>query len=131
MTNDIFTHEVSVDLTIYIYILDLIGIIDALNNIIKKEKLQYWMFCKTFYDPTNLGGRLFISKDCNLKFEEKDDNNLDVYLKYGIEEKNTIEYNSAQLDIDGGKFKYLRCSGCTESNCISCKLRNFLKNGRI
>ena len=131
MTNDIFTHEVSVDLTIYIYILDLIGIIDALNNIIKKEKLQYWMFCKTFYDPANLGGRLFISKDCNLKFEEKDDNNLDVYLKYGIEEKNTIEYNSAQLDIDGEKFKYLRCSGCTESNCISCKLRNFLKNEKL
>jgi len=127
MTDDIFTHEVSVDLTIYIYILDLIGIINALNNIIKKEKLQYWIFSKFIYDKEDFGSTLTSRQYGCLKFEEKGGNNYNLYLNYAPK-KDYVKYHSGQLDVDGGCFKYLRCSGCNNDNCVSCKLRKFLEN---
>ena len=127
MTTDIFTHEVSVDLTIYIYILDLIGIINALNNIIKKEKLQYWIFAKFMYNKKDFGGTLTSRQYGYLKFEEKGGNNYNLYLNYAPK-KDYVKYHSGQLDVEGERFKYLRCTGCTEDNCVSCKLRKFLEN---
>ena len=128
MTTDIFTHEISVDLTIYIYILDLIGIIDALNNIIKKEKLQYWIFAKFMYNKKDFGGTLTSREYGCLKFEEIDGNNYNIHLDYMPPKKDFTRYHSGQLDVEGESFKYLRCSGCTEDNCVSCKLRKFLEN---
>ena len=131
MTTDIFNHEVSVDLTIYIYILDLIGIINALNNIIKKEKLQYWIFSKFMYDKDDLGSTLISKQFGCLKVVENSDNNYNLYLNYIPPKENFTRYYSGQLDVEGEKFKYLRCDGCTEDNCVSCKLRNFLKNEKL
>ena len=108
----------------------LIGIINALDNIIKKEKLQYWIFSKFIYDKEDFGSTLNSRQYGCLKFEENGGNNYNLYLNY-LPKKDHVKYHSGRLDVEGGCFKYLRCAGCTEDNCVSCKLRDFLKNEKL
>ena len=135
MTEDIFTHEISVDLTIYVYILDLIGIINALNNVIKKEKLQYWIFLKFLRGKGKLESYLDFAKGGFLNFIENEDKILNLDLTYDIlynsKLNNCYSYKSGQLDIESERFKYLRCSGCNNDNCVSCKLREFLQKEKM
>ena len=126
MTNDIFNHEISLDLQIYRYILKLEGFIDALNNIIKKDKIQYDFF--TNFDGSNTNDITEIYKKNN-----------DYFLEYEYNTINKNSYNKFRTIYHGifycenEPFKYVRCQEeCKNgTNCISCKLRNLLNNEDI
>jgi len=119
--NEIFNHKISLDLQIYRYILDLEGFTTALDNIIKDEKIQYWVIDK--YDPNKI-----ISK---IEFKEEiiDENDINFKFKFVDEDLNIEDnvFRSGDCYIDDEKFKYLRCNGCNDKNCISCKLRKLLE----
>ena len=134
MTKDIFSHEIALDLQIYRYILKLEGFIEALDNIIKRDRIQYDFF--TEYSNFNGGYNAEI-------FKKKDNYYLDYYSKIDI--KNYEKFKDIYSGIFYIKdkffkyvpFKYVRCEKdkCDydkkEEYCISCKLRNLLEKENI
>ena len=127
MTNDIFTEEVTLELISYIYILKKRGFIDALNNIFNQNIVfySYLKFLNTRSETIQITEFYFD------EFEE--DNNIKCKIsvnKDGLS-KNCKERTSGSLYINDEKFKYLRCKGCNDSNCICCRLRIFLEEQKI
>ena len=119
--NEIFNHKIALELQIYRYILNLEGFTNILDNIIIDEKFQFWVIDK--YDKT---GNIF----SKIQFNEENvnENNINFKFKF-IKENSNIKdniYRSGDCYIDEEKFKYLRCDGCNDKNCLSCKLRNLL-----
>ena len=128
MTKDVFSHEISLDLQIYRYILKLEGIIKALDNIFK-QKVQYDFYTEYSDDKAGYNAEIF----------NKDDN---YYLDY-YSDIDTKKYKwfkniySGIFYIKNEPLKYVRCEKdkCNyderEKYCISCKLRNLLEKENI
>ena len=130
MTKDVFTHGISLDLQIYRYILKLEGFVDALDEIIKKDKIRYDFFFNYeksaycyFTDILKKGENEYL---LNYDYMNDDDLTKLGYKKYK-------EIYSGIFYIDNVPFKYLKCNKkCINGNyCISCKLRNLLENENI
>ena len=113
--NEVFNYQVAIDLQIYRHILYLFNFTSALDEIFKNEiKYYFTMFntCNKMY------GYNLIGKD-------------DYYTTTELFNKKD-DVSSGLFTVNNEKFKYLRCKGsCKDNNCISCKLREFLKNEKI
>ena len=115
--NEVFNHQIALDLQIYRYILKLEGFITAFDNIFTKNT-QYWFLY------------LFAKSNANtwrpsvIKIAE---NNYKFGLS--IDKKDCLEVDTGDFCVENEKFKYLRCKdGCKNGdNCVSCKLRKLLK----
>ena len=138
MTNDIFTHEAAMTFITFVYLLTELGITDALSQIITNNKITYW----SYYNISTQGnGKDLHDSRCeNFIMKQTNDNKYDVYACTNSDDdeendnsndeiKNNNEsktYANGSIYIENKKYKYLRCDGCNDENCVSCKLRNFL-----
>ena len=149
MTNDIFTHEAAITFITFVYILQELGIINALSQIITNKKITYWSYYNIMTDKD--GKDLYYPKCENFIMKQIGKGKYDVYACTNSDDdedayddndeiKNNNEsktYANGYIYIDNKKYKYLRCDGCNDRNCVSCKLRDFLikeglldKNGK-
>ena len=132
MTEDIFNNEAAIMFISYLIILKQLGITDALEKILKADKVTYWLYYRYGYIKKNEGHN-YIDIDRLTSFEVSKYNENDKII-YDINSGNyrkesnqgAKEYNNGSIFIDNTEFKFLRCSGCNNSDCVSCKLRNFL-----
>ena len=138
MTNDIFTHEAAITFITFVYLLQELGITNALSQIILNNKITYW----SYYNISTQGnGKSLHDSRCeNFIMKQIDNKNYNVYACTNSDDdedayddndeiKNNNEsktYANGSIFIDNKKYKYLRCDGCNDGNCVSCKLRNFL-----
>ena len=147
MTNDIFNSEAAITFITYILILRYYGIDYALSKIITKDKLNYW----SYYNFTTQNDKTYIMDVHSDSFymQEKKEADKTIYnvfiddnlIPNGYNSDNLPEdikeYNNGQIDVENEAFKYLRCDGCNNANCVSCKFRDLLikenlldKNGK-
>ena len=127
MTNDIFTKEVTLELISYIDILKEKGFIDALNNIFNQNIVFY-----SYLRFLNDGNHERQINEFYLEIIEEDDS---VKCKISINKaklsNNCKRIYSGEIYVNDEEFKYFRCNGCNDINCISCKLRKFLEEQGI
>ena len=127
MTNDIFTKEVTLELISYIDILKEKGFIDALNNIFSQNIVfySYLRFLNCLSDSYDID---------NFYLEVVEEDNI-IKIKISVNKaklsNNCKKIESGEIYVNEEKFKYFRCKGCNDINCISCKLRKFLEEQGI
>ena len=143
MTNDIFTHEAAMTFITFVYLLTELGITDALSQIITNNKITYW----SYYNISTQGnGKSLHDSRCeNFIMKQIDNKNYNVYACTNLDDDDDDDddnnnnndndeinnnesktYANGSIYIKNKKYKYLRCDGCNDGNCVSCKLRNFL-----
>ena len=138
MTNDIFTHEAAITFITFVYLLQELGITNALSQIILNKKITYWSYYNIMTDKD--GKNLYYPKCENFIMKQISKGEYNVYACTNSDDdedayddndeiKNNNEsktYANGSIYIDNKKYKYLRCDGCNDGNCVSCKLRDFL-----
>ena len=127
MTNDIFTKEVTLELISYIDILKEKGFIDALNYIFS-QNIVFYMYLRFL----NCLGEVKKRNKFYLDVIEKDDT---IKIKISVNKAKLSnkckKIESGEIYVNEEEFKYFRCKGCNDSNCVSCKLRKFLEEQGI
>lgn len=127
MTNDIFTKEVTLELISYIDILKEKGFIDALNNIFKQNIVFYsYLRFLNCLDDTYNENKFYLDV-----IEEDDIIKIKISVNKAKLSNNCKKIKSGTIYVNDEKFKYFRCKGCNDINCISCKLRTFLEEQEI
>jgi len=115
--NEVFNHQIALDLQIYRYILKLEGFITAFDNIFTKNTQYWFLYLFNKSDANTLRPSVINIKENNYK------------LGLSFNEEKCLEVNTGDFCVENEKFKYLRCKdGCKNGNCVSCKLRKLLKN---
>jgi len=114
MTNDVFNHQVALDLQIYRYILKFEGFTTALDNIFKKTVKYYFT---GYWENSNKRVSFYTDIKGN---------------KYTLDKfKDECDIDSGLFTVDDNKFQFVRCKGCKDINCISCKLKGLLTDENI
>ena len=127
MTNDIFTKDAVLELIGYIDILKKKGFIDALNNIFNKD-IVFYSYLRFLNDGHH---EQQIYEFYYEIIEETDSVKCKISInKDGLSE-NHKEINTGEIYVNDENFKYFRCKGCNDNDCISCKLRTFLEEQNI
>lgn len=137
MTGDIFNNEGAILFISYLIVLEELGITKLLDELITSDKVTFWAYyrsymnknCKSVVSDYVLD-EFFIKKKDGLGVE------FDVFAgeyNEAIDENdpNISRHLNGSVEIEGEYFKYLRCDGCDDSKCISCKLRGFLINENL
>ena len=115
-----------------------LDICKALDNIITKN-LVFIPYFKKNEDKTKSSILTHVNLAKKKKIKSDGITLTNMYAKLaGINEENfkslqkKFIFPSGAIFIDNEYFKYLRCKGnCNNDNCVSCKLRNYLKKEKL